>query len=489
MKGPLSYRMGLFIACILMASCSPKTAQVLEPTPTKEKTQIQEIQVLPTAEKTGVFIVGEEPMVYTSFQLSNPDRLVIDIVGVGLGKFTENIQIPEGPVRLITPKMAEEGRVARLEMELSGAVQTNVKSEGVTLSIEVVVPPEVVVEKTEEGGGEKEPVKATEKMDGEAAADGAAVMEAPAAKEPSKPAEVVSDIRFELVIDLPAVRLAKKVEAISADDRAVKQVRVGEHPDKVRLVLDLLSPVEYFLRQVGGELRVSLKEVALERIEDRIRTDVATEKKAKPPSISPVKDAIAEREESIIPSKYVGRKISLDFQDAEITDIIRLIAEVSGLNIVLGDEVKGKMTLKLVNVPWDQALETILKINILGQQRDGEIIVVSTLASITQRQEEEAKAKETGIRAEDRETRVVYLNYGEAGVLAEPLRKLLSPRGDITVDARTNTMVVKDIAASIEEVVKMAKTLDTRTPQVSIEARIVEVSPKFTQSLGVQWGA
>ncbi|MBI3358028.1 MAG: AMIN domain-containing protein [Nitrospirae bacterium] len=497
MKGPLSYRMGLFIACILMASCSPKTAQVLEPTPTKEKTQIQEIQVLPTAEKTGVFIVGEEPMVYTSFQLSNPDRLVIDIVGVGLGKFTENIQIPEGPVRLITPKMAEEGRVARLEMELSGAVQTNVKSEGVTLSIEVVVPPEVVVEKTEEGGGEKEPVKATEKMDGEAAADGAAVMEAPAAKEPSKPAEVVSDIRFDrkeglqlvvvsdgelaphpfyldmhrLVIDLPAVRLAKKVEAISADDRAVKQVRVGEHPDKVRLVLDLLSPVEYFLRQVGGELRVSLKEVALERIEDRIRTDVATEKKAKPPSISPVKDAIAEREESIIPSKYVGRKISLDFQDAEITDIIRLIAEVSGLNIVLGDEVKGKMTLKLVNVPWDQALETILKINILGQQRDGEIIVVSTLASITQRQEEEAKAKETGIRAEDRETRVVYLNYG------------------ITVDARTNTMVVKDIAASIEEVVKMAKTLDTRTPQVSIEARIVEVSPKFTQSLGVQWGA
>jgi type IV pilus assembly protein PilQ len=505
MKGHLSRRVGLFLICVLIASCSKMASKII--VPAKDMAQIQEIQVLPTAEKTGVFIVGEYPMVYTAFNLSNPDRLVIDIVGVGLGKFTDKIQIPEGPIRLITPKMTEDGRVARLEMELSGAVQTSVKPEGVILSIEATVPPEVVLEKgIPEVSASVSPAVSPSEIPKK---DVAMVL---AEKGQSKPAEVISDIRFDrkeglqlvvvsdgelaphpfyldahrLVIDFPSVRLAKKkVEAISANDRAVKQVRVGEHPDKVRLVLDLLSPVEYFLQQVGNELRVSLKEVAFEKVEERIRTDAAIERKRKPPSVSQVEES----DEPIAPSRHVGRKISLDFQDAEISDIIRLIADVSTLNIVVGEEVKGKMTLKLANVPWDQALDTILKVNTLGQQRDGNIIVISTLASITQRQEEEAKAKDTGMRAEDRITRVVYLNYAEASAMEGSLKKLLSPRGDITVDARTNTMVVKDIPVSIEDIVKMAKTLDTRTPQVSIEARIVQVSPKFTQSLGVQWGA
>ena len=508
MKGPLFRLVGLSLICMSVVSCSPKVAQVVAPE--KGMAQIQEIQVLPTAEKTGVLIVGSEPMVYTAFNLSNPDRLVIDIVGVGLGRFTDNIQIPEGPIRLITPTMTEDGRIARLEMTLAGAVQTSVRPEGVNLSIEATIPPEVLLGKVSEGVSEAEPVKEPLKM---------AVTDVPAisaAKEPSRPAEVISDIRFDrkeglqlvvvadgelaphpfyldahrLVIDFPAVRLAKKkVEAISANDRAVKQVRVGEHPDKVRLVLDILTPVEYFLQQVGGELRISLKEVPFERIEERIRADVATERKerkAAPASVAPV---VEDREEPVTASKYVGRKISLDFQDAEISDIIRLIAEVSTLNIVVGEEVDGKMTLKLANVPWDQALDTILKVNTLGQQRDGNIIVISTLESITKRQEEEAKAKDTGMRAEDRVTRVIYLNYGLASDMEGSLKKLLSPRGDITVDARTNTLLVKDIPASIEDVIKMSKTLDTRTPQVSIEARIVQVSPKFTRSLGVQWGA
>lgn len=505
MKGHLSRRVGLFLICVLMASCSPMAAKTI--VPARDMAQIQEIQVLPTAEKTGVFIVGEAPMIYTAFNLSNPDRLVIDIVGVGLGKFTDKIQIPEGPIRLITPKMTEDGRVARFEMELSGAVQTSVKPEGVILSIEASVPPEVVLEKgIPEVSASVSPgvsLGAIPKKD---------VAMVLAEKGQSKPAEVISDIRFDrkeglqlvvvsdgelaphsfyvdahrLVIDFPSVRLAKKkVEAISANDRAVKQVRVKEHSDKVRLVLDLLSPVEYFLQQVGNELRVSLKGVAFEKVEERIRADAAIERKIKSPSVLQVE----ERDEPIAPSRHVGRKISLDFQDAEISDIIRLIAEVSTLNIVVGEEVKGKMTLKLANVPWDQALDTILKVNTLGQQRDGNIIVISTLASITQRQEEEAKAKDTGMRAEDRITRVVYLNYAEASAMEGSVKKLLSPRGDITVDVRTNTMVVKDIPASIEDIVKMSKTLDTRTPQVSIEARIVQVSPKFTQSLGVQWGA
>ncbi|HLG22006.1 MAG TPA: type IV pilus secretin PilQ, partial [Candidatus Manganitrophaceae bacterium] len=196
-----------------------------------------------------------------------------------------------------------------------------------------------------------------------------------------------------------------------------------------------------------------------------------------------------ENKEGAPAAKYTGRKISLDFQDADITNVIRLIADVSSLNIVLGEDVKGKVTLKLVNVPWDQALEIILKMNNLGQIREGNIIRIATLANIAKQQDEEAKAKESQIKAEDLITRILPINYSKAKELSEPLKKILSPRGDITIDDRTNTMIVKDIEKNLAEVERLVKTLDTPTPQVVIEARIVQVAPTFNRSLGIQWGA
>ncbi len=495
MKGVLSHILIGVLGWSLL-SCSPKVAPVAvdAASEAKEATQLQEIRVVPTALKTEVFIVGQGPMTYTTFHLTEPDRLVIDILGVGLGAFTESISIPEGPIVTILPKTAEDGRVARIEMETRSEVRTNITPDGVTLHVEASVPPEALVE--EKAAVEPSPMMANEK------------------KEMERGAEVVSAIRFDrkkdlelvivadgalsphlfyldahrLVIDLPEVRLASKIEAVAVNDRAVKQVRVGEHPDKLRLVVDLLSPVEYSAQQAKNELRVTLKEVALEKIQEKIQADATVTQKV--PASRPTVATPPDTPEPFQPaSKYVGRKISLDFRDAEIADIIRLIAEVSGLNIVLSEDVKGKMTLKLVNVPWDQALDTILTMNTLGQEREGSIIVIATLASITQRRDEEAKAKESGMKAEDRITRVIYLNYAEGKTMSEPLKKLLSPRGDITVDERTNTLIVKDIEENMEEILRMAKTLDTRTPQVSIEARIVQVAPRFNRSLGVRWGA
>lgn len=189
------------------------------------------------------------------------------------------------------------------------------------------------------------------------------------------------------------------------------------------------------------------------------------------------------------PPKYVGRRISLDFQDADIANVIRLIADVSNLNIVLGEDVKGKVTLKLINVPWDQALDIILKMNNFGQIRDGNIIRIATLTNIARQQDEEAHAKETKIKAEDLLTRIIHVNYGKAAELTESVKKLLSSRGDITIDARTNTLIVKDIEKNLDEVSRLVQTIDTQTPQVVIEARIVQVSPTFNRSLGIQWGA
>ena len=550
MKGPIFWlKTGFLFSWILVGgvSCAPKAAVSVEKGPTAG--EIQSIRVEKGSSKTEVFVVGEKPMTYTTFHLIEPERLVVDLLEVGLGSFTEAISVSsDGPVRRILPKVTEEGRVARLEMELGGEVETHVRQEGATLVIDVLSPSNVAMEPEKE----KAPLS-------EAAV--APVVAAPKDSVVAKRATMISEIRFDktdglqlvvvadgqlesnpfyldaqrLVIDFPSVLLATKVEAIPANHPAVKQVRIGGHSDKVRMVLDILSPIEYTIKQSGNELRVGLLDVSREEGKSTIKNIVDSKQSTQgppppipapaatvvspasvAPPVSPIVSppppkAVVEKkrtpepvatalsppaipEEAEAPSsvqplqRYMGKKISLDFQDAEIADIIRLIAEVSQLNIVLSDDVKGKMTLKLVSVPWDQALDVILKMNILGQFRDGNIIVISTLSSISQRQDEEARAKESGIKAEDRVTKVISLNYSTADTLIEPLRKLLSPRGDITVDKRTNTVIIKDIVGNMEDVIRMARVLDTRTPQVSIEARIVQVSPKFNRSLGVQWG-
>jgi len=186
--------------------------------------------------------------------------------------------------------------------------------------------------------------------------------------------------------------------------------------------------------------------------------------------------------------QFTGRLISLDFQDADLDNVLRLMSDVSGLNIVVGGGVKGKVTVKLLNVPWDQALDLILRSNGLGQVREGNILRIDTLGNLSKQQDEEAKAKDSAKKAEDLITKVMYVNYSDAKKLMVTMQKHLSPRGEITYDERTNALIVKDIRQNIEEVTALLKVLDKKTPQVLIEARIVEADTNFARDLGVQWG-
>lgn len=187
--------------------------------------------------------------------------------------------------------------------------------------------------------------------------------------------------------------------------------------------------------------------------------------------------------------QFTGRLISLDFQDADLDNVLRLMSDVSGLNIVVGGGVKGKVTVKLLNVPWDQALDLILRSNGLGQVREGNILRIDTLGNLSKQQDEEAKAKDSAKKAEDLVTKVMYVNYADAKKLMVTMQKHLSPRGEITYDERTNALIVKDIRQNIEEVTALLKVLDRKTPQVLIEARIIEADTNFAKDLGVQWGA
>lgn len=185
---------------------------------------------------------------------------------------------------------------------------------------------------------------------------------------------------------------------------------------------------------------------------------------------------------------FTGEKISLDFQDADINDILRLIAEVGGINIIAGGDVQGKVTTRMVDVPWDQALDVILKINGLAQERSGNIIRVAPLEKFTAERQERSKAQVAEVQAEPLVTRIMPINYASAKDLRPNLEKLLSNRGTIFIDARTNTMIITDTQKHLDDVLALIEKLDRPTPQVMIEARIVESSRSFLHEMGVQLG-
>jgi len=193
--------------------------------------------------------------------------------------------------------------------------------------------------------------------------------------------------------------------------------------------------------------------------------------------------------------KYNGRKISLDFQDADITNILRLIAEVSELNVITSEDVKGKVTMRLINIPWEQALDVILKTNKLDMIREGSIIRIAPAVKIAEEKKAFNEAKKAAIEGkvveeetEELITEIFSISYAKAGDLTKNLEKIKSKRGDITIDERTNTLIVKDIAKKVTEMKSLVEKLDKRTPQVLIEARIVEVNKNFSKELGIEWG-
>lgn len=185
---------------------------------------------------------------------------------------------------------------------------------------------------------------------------------------------------------------------------------------------------------------------------------------------------------------FTGEKISLDLQDADINDILRLIADVGGVNIIAGGDVQGKVTTRMVDVPWDQALDVILKINGLAQDRSANIIRVGPLEKFTQERKERLQAQVTEVQAEPLVTRVLPVNYASAKDLHPNVTKLLSNRGTILIDARTNTMILADTQRHLDDVLALVAKLDRPTPQVMIEARIVISSRTFTREFGAQLG-
>ena len=186
--------------------------------------------------------------------------------------------------------------------------------------------------------------------------------------------------------------------------------------------------------------------------------------------------------------EYVGRRISLDFKDVAIADVLRLIAEVSDLNVIAGDEVQGNITIRLVEVPWDQALDVILLTKGLGFVRVGNVLRIAPAEILKVEEEVRLQERRNKEKLEDLEVKLQPVNYASVDDVSDLVRRLLSPRGTVNTDQRTNTLIIKDISSVIDEATALIQAIDTQTPQVMIESKIVEANLEFGRELGSTWG-
>ncbi|MGH7821204.1 MAG: type IV pilus secretin PilQ, partial [Candidatus Binatia bacterium] len=312
-----------------------------------------------------------------------------------------------------------------------------------------------------------------------------------------------------LVIDVygPVSPSAQAIERAAVDDPKVSRVRVGRQTDRLRVSVDLKGEVPpytlndlqtmvvAFLGERSGQPAPPRSQVLYAAAEPEAPAPRASE--VAPTEAYPVRTA-TRQQAAPTPSRtdparvYTGEKISLDFKDADVLNVLRILAEVSGLNIVATDDVKGRVTVRLVDVPWDQALDIVLQSNRLDTVQIGNVLRVSTTTRLKEEREAQLAAEEAAKELEPLRVSYISVNYMKVDDKQDPLipkiEDVLSDRGTVKTDARTNTVIVRDIQAGIDDARELIQRLDKQTPQVLIESNVVEATDTFTRDLGIQWG-
>ena len=219
---------------------------------------------------------------------------------------------------------------------------------------------------------------------------------------------------------------------------------------------------------------------------------------ATPAAIQPAVNLAAEQksqtshESGSAEAKYTGEPISVNLKDVDLKDFFRLIHEISGLNVVLDPNVKGSLTIVLDDVPWDQALDIVLKNNDLARQLDGNVLRIATVETLRHEADARRAQHEAEALAVDKVTFTRFLSYAHAKDLVTTCKKFISARGDVIADERTNAIIVTDVPSVVPAIDKLLTQLDRKTQQVEIEARVVAATRSFARDIGTQlafgWG-
>lgn len=515
------------LSCAHPPARSPYSSMVAETAPVA----LERILVSDTEDRVRLEVEGKRPMAYSLFTSAVPASVTVDLPGLVRGRDLGRIEVNKPPVLSILPEEVMKPRPGvQLVIALTKAVKPEASTQGTRLILDFpkgtaaspdlptsAVPASAAAASTSNGGEAKGAAKTMSKVEVQRGDREATVV---VTGDGSFTYDVRPFRQTRLIVDLANVTSLLRLPVLPVDHPLLKQIRVGTHYGKTRLVFDLPQPALYSVQAQNNQLVVRL--IPADRsqastgtgqtdqrepdLEAPLRGGTVQQVSPELPGGVPFPDrlAIIERKtrlaqmtpeaegatEPVIVGerRYVGRRISLDFQQADLTNVLRLIAEVSGFNIVVGEGVKNKITIKLVSVPWDQALDMLLKMNNLGMIKEGNIVWIDTLTNITKQQEEEARVKESKVKAEELVTRVIYVQHVQAAPLMATLRQYLSPRGFLNADPKTNALVVKDTESSVVILQELIRRLDVPVPQVLIEARIVQADTTYARSLGVQWG-
>jgi type IV pilus assembly protein PilQ len=441
-----------------------------------------------------------DPRGYELLRLSGPSRLALDVTGVKLA--TQVRRGPSGPFATLRAGAHPDKVRLVVDVEPSLLGKVTFTSRGMRWVISAPSAPVVAAA----------PAAAkTELQDGEVEIDGRRVVAAAPAPARGAPAEMLDlgfvesarggrvqiklsrAAQFQVerpddrgaVLTLTGVRLPKKLERsldTSALETPIKMISTFAVPgdgQQIRVVVAADGVLTERAERVSDGLvwHLEAKGMKTEEVAVSSRTAGFTSE----PAVIAAQTATGR-------TRYVGKKVSFEFKDIDIHNLLRVIAEVSKKNFVVADDVTGKITIRLRNVPWDQALDIILASKGLGKEEIGDIVRVAPLKTL----EEEARSREERKKALRRQEELVVqlipVNYASATDMASRVKDVLSERGTVAVDGRTNTLVVRDIGSNIGKARGLVEKLDSMTPQVLIESRIVEANTSFSRSIGVQWG-
>lgn len=289
-------------------------------------------------------------------------------------------------------------------------------------------------------------------------------------------------------------RPATDVETYIVASNLVGALRLSHGEGYLRLNIDTMpsSVPAYVVTPEGGGLKIVVgvpdpkatakRELILVRGGRRVDVgNAAVKASSDAKGQVPIKD-----EMSVEAKKYTGQKLSLDFKDADIKNVFRLLADVSGLNIVVTNDVARKVTLRLVEVPWDQALDLLIDTNGLGKEQIGNVVRISTANQLKAERDQLAAAKKAEENLEPLQTVYFNINYAKVKDLEPKVKTLLTKRPDasLVVDERSNTIMVRDVRKVVDDVSVLVTRLDARTPQVLIESNLIETTPTFARALG-----
>jgi type IV pilus secretin PilQ/predicted competence protein len=408
---------------------------------------IRRVHLTQNGMATEVSISGSGPLNYHSIHLQNPDRLVLDFAGSHLSTTEKQIASNLDPVREI--RLAQfTPEVSRVVIDLREPARYQIKGEGSTVTVSFEA------KATTGAGATSAP-----------AVDNSTTETTKAESPASDSASVVTAATTPASIPAPAAVLPVELTRTSAALAipAIPQPRQQETVAATRAAVDSASNA------------AAAPPAAPAPMPAPMATSAPAPMAQTPPAASaPV-------------GKYSGEPISVNLKDVDLRDFFRLIHEISGLNVVVDPGVKGNLTIVLDDVPWDQALDIVLKNNDLDKQLDGNVLRLATKETLRKEAEENRDLAKAVAEAADVVTTTRVLSYAKATALATTLKKFLSSRGDIIADDRSNTLIIRDIPTTLPVMDNLIRQLDRKSQQVEIEARVVAANRSFARDIGTQF--